>query len=406
MILMQLNSEIFNNIALQYVVGNAEYAEGLSAIKPLRIFDNRVLEFLGDLSKVLMKSSRVYSDVITLGYWCRRASILKESKKYEEELRLGKGVAFHIAPSNVPVNFAFSLVSGLLAGNANVVRIPSKDFPQVTIICDSIRELLNGEFKDLAPYILLVRYGHEKAITDAFSSLSSVRIIWGGDSTINTIRESALPPRANEITFADRHSIAVVDADEYLTIKDKDRVAQEFYNDTYFSDQNACTSPVVIIWIGKEKDKAKAEFWKYIHNVVKERYELASVQTVSKLTELYLSATDIEVKRVKDNITDVDELIYRIKVQDLDGVVEHKYNSGFFFEYDADKLSEILPLCTENCQTITYCGVAKETIESFIVESRPRGVDRVVPMGKSMDFALIWDGHDLIREMSRNVTIL
>lgn len=403
---MRQNSEIYNNTALQYVVGNAEYAEGLAKIQPLRIFDDRALEFLSDLSKVLMKSSRVYSDVITLGYWCRRASLMKESKKYEGELRLGKGVAFHIAPSNVPVNFAFSLVSGLLAGNANVVRIPSKDFTQVAIICDAIRKLLDGEFKDLAPYILLVRYGHEKAITDVFSSLSSVRIIWGGDNTIRTIRESSLPPRANEITFADRHSIAVIDADEYLNIEDKSRVAQEFYNDTYFSDQNACTSPVVIIWIGKEKDKAKAAFWKHAHDVIKERYELAPVQTVSKLTELYLSATDIEVKRVKDNITDVDELIYRIKVQDLDGVVEHKYNSGFFFEYDADMLSEILPLCTENCQTITYCGVAREVIESFLIEGRPRGVDRVLPMGKSMDFALIWDGHDLIREMSRNVTIL
>lgn len=406
MILMQLNSEIYNTKALQYVVGNAEYAVGLAKTKPMRIFDNRVLEFLSDLSKILMKSSRVYTDVITLGYWCRRASMIKESKKYEGELRLGKGVAFHIAPSNVPVNFAYSLITGLLAGNANVVRIPSKDFPQVTIICDAIRELLNGEFKDLAPYIILARYGHEKAITDAFSSESSVRIIWGGDATIDTIRKSDLRPRANEITFADRHSIAVIDADEYLNIEDKLRVTQEFYNDTYFSDQNACTSPVVIIWIGKEKDRAKTEFWTNANDFVKERYELAPVQTVGKLTELYLTATDIEAKRVKDSITDMDELIYRIEVQDLGGVAEHKYNSGFFFEYDANDLSEILPLCTENCQTITYCGVAKETIENFIVESRPCGVDRVVPMGKSMDFALIWDGHDLIREMSRNITIL
>jgi len=403
---MQLNSEIFNSPALQYVVGNAEYAMGLNEIKPMKIFDNRVVDFLSELSKMLMKSNRMYSDVITFGYWCRRASVINESRKYEGELRLGKGVAFHIAPSNVPVNFAYSLVSGLLAGNANVVRIPSKDFPQVNIICDVVRELLDEKFSDLAPYILLVRYGHEKAITDAFSSLCSVRVIWGGDATIKNIRESELHARANEITFADRHSLAVIDADEYLKIEDKERVAQEFYNDTYFSDQNACTSPVIIIWLGKDKNKAKTEFWRHAHDLVKEKYELAPVQTVGKLTELFITATNIDVKRVKDNITDVDELIYRIEVKDLSRVIQHKYNSGFFFEYNADDLSEILPLCTENCQTITYCGISKEVIENFIVNSAPRGVDRVVPMGKSMDFSLIWDGHDLIREMSRNVTII
>lgn len=183
-------------------------------------------------------------------------------------------------------------------------------------------------------------------------------------------------------------------------------MAQEFYNDTYFSDQNACTSPVIIIWLGKDKNKAKTEFWRHAHDLVKEKYELAPVQTVGKLTELFITATNIDVKRVKDNITDVDELIYRIEVKDLSRVIQHKYNSGFFFEYNADDLSEILPLCTENCQTITYCGISKEVIENFIVNSAPRGVDRVVPMGKSMDFSLIWDGHDLIREMSRNVTII
>ena len=65
----------------------------------------------------------------------RCAALLAEKAKYDDaELRLGKGVVFHIAPSNVPVNFAFSFAAGLLAGNANIVRIPSKDFEQVQIM--------------------------------------------------------------------------------------------------------------------------------------------------------------------------------------------------------------------------------------------------------------------------------
>ncbi len=74
--------------------------------------------------------SRVYSDVITLGFWLRRASLNELKEKYgfdDGDVHLGRGVVFHIAPSNIPVNFAYSLVSGLLMGNANVVRVPSKN---------------------------------------------------------------------------------------------------------------------------------------------------------------------------------------------------------------------------------------------------------------------------------------
>ena len=52
----------------------------------------------------------------------------------KENFRLGRGCVFHISPSNVPVNYAYSLVVGLLTGNTNIVRISSKDFPQVEII--------------------------------------------------------------------------------------------------------------------------------------------------------------------------------------------------------------------------------------------------------------------------------
>lgn len=100
------------------------------------------------------------------------------------------------------------------------------------------------------------------------SSLCDVRVIWGGDATIKEIRRAALLPRATEITFADRYSLAVIDADYYLEYGEYERVAQDFYNDTYLSDQNACTSPRVIIWYGNNKEKAKEKFWDELETLV------------------------------------------------------------------------------------------------------------------------------------------
>lgn len=53
-------------------------------------------------------------------------------------------MALHIAPSNVPVNFAVSMTSSLLAGNCTVVRVSSKRFLQVDVICEAINGLLAG----------------------------------------------------------------------------------------------------------------------------------------------------------------------------------------------------------------------------------------------------------------------
>jgi hypothetical protein len=67
-------------------------------------------------------------------------------------------------------------------------------------------------------------------------------------------------------------------------------------------------------------------------------------------------------------------------------------------------LTEILPSCSNKCQTITYYGLDQKEILKFINGHSPNGVDRIVSIGKSMDFTLVWDGHDLIRELSRIIS--
>ena len=70
---------------------------------------------------------------------------------------------------------------------------------------------------------------------------------------------------------------------------------------------------------------------------------------------------------------------------------------------DIDRLAETAGVCDLRCQTLTTYGVQEEDIREFLKEVRPAGIDRVVPIGKSMDFSLIWDGYDLIRQMSRRI---
>ena len=223
--------------------------------------------------------SKIYSDVITFAFWIRKASLLKLRGRftYKEGYLLGKGVVFHIAPSNVPVNFAYSLVSGLVCGNANVVRVPSKDFPQVQIITEAFAKTLETR-ESLKPYVFCVRYGRDKDVNDYFSSICDMRVVWGGDRTIAELRKSPLPPRSGEITFADRYSVAVIDSDVYMSIDNKGKVAEDFYNDTFFSYQNACTSPRLIVWMGTCIREAKELFWERVHEYAEQKYNFQAIQ--------------------------------------------------------------------------------------------------------------------------------
>ena len=408
---MELNSKV------EYLTGNDLTVQNMQKLYGVGIFSEDTLGLLERVSKLIMSDPRAkeFPDVITFAFWCRKANLLKMRSNYVEELdtRIGLGVAFHIAPSNVPVNFAYSTVVALLAGNACIVRVPSKDFPQIDIICDAFRIAMEKDedkqgnsylrFKDR---LCFIRYPRVKQINDFFSDICDTRIIWGGDNTINEIKKSPIRTRTKEISFSDRFSLVMINPKAILNASDQHSIAQAFYNDTFLSDQNACTSPRFVIWVTKDKDtgKAKEIFWKELHNLVREKYEITGVQAVDKLTKLLELGASCDCCRIEPM---EDNLITRIKVDELKSeMLDYYGNSGFFIEYDANDVKDILPLCCGRLQTVSYIGIDPVEIKEFIKEIGCKGIDRVVPVGHTMDFALIWDGYDLIREMSRRFTLL
>lgn len=390
---------------LTYLVGSPETVIGMDALPARSPFDGEVLVFLDDVSKALLSRGREYPDVVTFAFWVRKASTQSMRARFSREdgnFRFGRGTAFHIAPSNVAVNYAYSLAAGLLTGNANIVRLPSKQFPQAELINGIINTVLEG-YPNLRPYICLVRYDRDREINDLLSRLADTRIIWGGDATIAELRKSPLEPRAGEITFADRCSLAVVDSEWYLEKADRRRTAQDFYNDTFLTDQNACTSPRIVVWLGSRGAEAKAAFWGALHELVKAKYEFQPVRGVDKLVRSCLLAAEREDARA---LPRPDNLIYRTAVSSLDrGLLDSVGNSGYFLEYDCGDILELRELCADpRCQTVAYLG-EKETLRPLL-NAGIKGVDRVVPVGKTMDFDLIWDGYNLYERLTRVIRMI
>lgn len=393
---------------LSYLVGGRDTLCGMRDAAAKKPFDGAVLDFLNDLSKALMASreAKAYPDVVTFAFWIRKASTAKWKKQFEkndESIRIGRGIAFHIAPSNVPVNYAYSLAIGLLTGNANAVRVPSKDFAQVRIINQAMCDVLGMEkHAGMRDYICLVRYDKSREINDLLSAMADVRIIWGGDATIAEVRKSPLGPRASEITFADRFSLAVIDSESYLERKNFQKIAEDFYNDTYLTDQNACTSPRMVVWTGNRIKTAKEIFWEQLHALVLKKYTFQPVQSINKLTKGYLLAAAYDGVQIK---TGPDNLIVRVRIPEiLDNLMELKDNSGYFFEYDCNDILELRDLCDDlRCQTVAYIGDRR--MFDSLLSLGVRGVDRIVPVGQTMDFSFFWDGYNLYERMTRIIVI-
>lgn len=392
---MQLN---LNNI--EWLVGSEETLSE----RPVVPFDKTVIEELDALSKALMKdpASRQYPDVVTFGFFCRRANLLKLREQYtpstsNRQPRLGWGMVFHIAPSNVPVNFAYSVVAGLLAGNTNVVRVSQKQFPQVDIIVKHMRAT------DIHR-VAVVRYPHESNANEVFSGLCNVRVIWGGDTTIETIRKNAIPARAFDICFADRYSIAVIRPKAILEADNCSLIAEHFYNDTYLFDQNACSAPHLVCWLGEKENvkKAKEAFWGAVHAYTKAHYQFQDVMAVDKLTALYKQAVAMPThdEDTKDNV------LRRVEIESLPCDIDtFRCAGGYFTECEIESLDDIAPIVSAKYQTLAYFGFEKQELEAFVQRNRLTGIDRIVPFGETTAFSFIWDGRNLIDSMSRVVDI-
>ena len=112
MILMQVNST-----DLTFLVGNEDILNSMPDTPVLPAFSEEAISFLSVLSRKLLKDkvAQREKDIAAYAYWIRKASLNNEKSNHTYQNRLGRGVAFHIAPSNVPINFAVSMTSSFLA---------------------------------------------------------------------------------------------------------------------------------------------------------------------------------------------------------------------------------------------------------------------------------------------------
>ena len=392
------------NKKIEYLVGKTSSLN--NSISP---FNELVILFLDELSLSLNLKNRnkKFVDVMALSFFCRKKNILKLRKKYSDKsVRFGLGTLFHITPSNVPTNFAYSLIFGLLSGNSNIVKVPSKKYEEIKLICDAINKIVLKKFKLIKDMILIVRYGQFDEWTRKFSRLCDGRLIWGGDKTIAEIKKFETKPKNIDIPFSDRYSVSLINSEKFskLSKNSKKNLIKNFYNDTYSINQNACSSPHIILWKGRKNVNAKKIFWEYLNELIKIKYKPPKISFMDNMTRLakeYITNKDIAfTNRICSSLYVVSLKKIRKKINIKKSVW------GFFFECEIRNLEEIINFSNRNLQTLTYFGFSKKELNNFFNKKNMHGIDRIIPIGQALNINLIWDGYDIIKILSREIDIL
>ena len=400
-----------NNFDINFIHPKEPEQVSLFSQMPTLIpFDSSLSLFIQALSKELIAKFRAYPELVSLGFWMRESHIKSLEKQFrsmsKDTLHVARGTVLHFAPSNVDTIFIYSWFLSMLMGNRNIIRVSSKQSEQNQLLMQTLSKLLNDQkFKAISERTLLVQYEHNDAITTYLSSQCDTRVIWGGDATIQKIRSIPLPPTATELSFADKFSYAVTEADAFLKLKESKNMIQNFYNDAFWFSQMACSSIRMIVWVGTAQatQKARERFYdELIAFEASKPLDISASHIMDKQVSLYslASRSDCHIESFNDN------RITSITLSSLEDLNESLHcGNGLLYEYHAKNLDELFLHVNKKHQTLVTFGYEKSKLVDMVIKYQPHGIDRIVPFGKALEFSNVWDGYDLMRSFTRILEI-
>jgi hypothetical protein len=381
-----------------------ELTHRIAARSPAFPFENAILERCAKFSRAIFDDGEAwrYPELQTLAFKMRKTALLQlcdafAALRTDEAELVPRGIVFHIPPANVDTIFIYCWLFAELTGNVNVIRLPERAGPAAVILCRLMTVVSESTF--------IVRYGHDPEITGALSRIADVRVIWGGDATIDGIRQIPIPAHARELTFADRSSLSVIDSDRFGALMDKEQIelASKFFNDAFWFDQMACSSPRWIVWRGDESSTAKARL-RFAEMLAREVNRRGYILAPAARLERYTFSCRAILEAPVSGCLELPELAILDVVSPGDLPRDH-FGGGMFFQTRVNRLGELAPFLNRTHQTLTHFGIEAGELSELVRALRGRALDRMVPIGQALSFDRFWDGHDLLREFTRTVHV-
>ena len=387
---------------IEYLAGTKNY-HNVSSSPTYSIFSSPVIDFLDELSRLFLQSdlSSQFSQVSSFFFYIRRRNLENISLQYlSDEINWGRGLSFHITPSNVAATALYSWLFSLLTGNPSIIRLSNSVSNYLQPILALIDSLYH-QYANLLPLFSFVTFPRGSQSTALLSSISDIRLIWGGDQTVELIKSIPAKPSTIDLPFPDRRSFFVLDLDSLPS--SPVRLQQDLAHlskDIVLYSQQACSSPIVL-YLKDSGSFSSPQF----HNFL----ELLDQSIASSK---YLEST------IKDHILSSFDTC--LSDNSLYTLFHGDYLSCFFCEpcdlnriLNSDRPSNgnllatyyvpsnpILPDSSQTAIVYPYTDSHLKALSSFLSCS---SLSRFVPPGKAIDMSLFWDGHDIVRMMSKRI---
>jgi hypothetical protein len=376
-------------------------------------FATKRMDTLARLSAGLLADPVLRQDPasVSVAYWLRRSQLARLAKEHAQRaatepdvVRVPVGRVLHMAPSNVDTLFLYSWALAYLCGNTSIMRLSQEQGIIVTALLRVIDAVAAVDV-ELRESNRFVTYGHDDSITAALSEWCAHRIIWGGDEAVAAIRPLPLRPHASERVFGSKYSFAVIDASKFREAKAQERsqVASAFFNDLFWFDQMACSSPQVVFWIGTAENAALAahEFERVLQAEIDRRdFKTQVASAVHRRTYAFGVAASNDVRVVLEHPGFVG-----VHLPDQATLTKDICGGGLLRHVPVERLSDVLPFVDEGDQTLTHWGIEQSALRAFAAAAGTRGLDRVVPIGEALAFDVVWDGFHLVDDMLRRVSV-
>ena len=78
---------------------------------------------------------------------------------------------------------------------------------------------------------------------------------------------------------------------------------------------------------------------------------------------------------------------------------------GLLYQFHTPVLEPLAAFIDRRDQTMSYFGFEGDSLRDLAQMVSTCGIDRIVPIGRALDFDRYWDGYDLFLEFSRHVTV-
>lgn len=349
--------------------------------------------------------------LVALGYWFRAAAV---HRWLDQTFPVGRyfvprGLVFHIPPGNVDTTYAYLWLLSVLVGNQNVVRLSSR----TSTVSDLFERLCNEvlalpEYSPIAAMNRLVRFDRESELTAFYSERCDVRVVAGSDATVQSIRRLPLRAEAIELNLVGKSSFVVADVGAVLAADDTQVSlwADGVWRDISGFEQLACNSPRSVWWLGgtaSELRVARERFWASFEALISSVVvPWTGAGVVQREGSLDLLGTADQGARV---VSPTGSAVTRVWLETAEWPAEWFGGSGVLFETAVGDLDALRPRLSRQQQTVASLGVSHERWQSFLTSLPLGGIDRVVPVGQSLSFDHVWDGFDLGRVFTREITL-